>query len=157
MKKYKKDIIQIVVVILFFGGITFGERIWYKIYPAAGQYGKAYNKERKRLGILLIPDNWTTDDNENETKVWFPPEGDTGTVRRKMKVVGVAYDRIRYENDYIQKPLPNKEELAISYRYDTTHHWTYTVSSELTNQRPYMLTGAQADSILKAWNFHVNN
>jgi len=157
MKKYKKDIFQIGVLIVLFTGIVFGERIWYKIFPAANQYGTRYNKERKRLGILPLPGTWTTEDNNKETKVWFPPEGDTGAVRRTMKVVGVAYDRIRYENDFILKSLPNKEELTLSYRYDTTHPWTYTISSALTGNRPYVINKAAADSILHAWNFHVNN
>jgi hypothetical protein len=157
MKKYKKDIIQIGILIILFGGIVFGERIWYKLFPAADQYGIQYNKERKRRGILPLPGSWTTEDNDKETKVWFPAEGDTGAVRRTMKVIGVSYDRIRFENDFIQKSLPNKEELTISYRYDTTHPWTYTVSSELTKHRPYVITGAQMDSILKDWNFHINN
>lgn len=157
MKKYKKDITQIGIMILLFGGIVFGERIWYKLFPTADKYGVAWNKERKRRGILLLPDNWTTEDNDKETKVWFPPEGDTGAVRRTMKVVTVAYDRIKYENDFIQKPLPDKEELTISYRYDTTHPWSYTMSSVLSSQRPYVISRAQADSILSVWNFHVNN
>lgn len=153
MKKYKKDIFQIGLLIVLFGGIVFGERIWYKVFPAADKYGVKYNKERARRGILLLPDNWTTEDNEKETKVWFPPAGDTGVVRRTMKVVGVAYDRIKYENDFILKPLPDKEELMISYRYDTIQPWTCTVSSALTGQRPYVITRAQADSILGVWNF----
>ena len=155
MKKHKKDIIQIIVLVVLFTGIFYGERIWYKVFPTANQYGTQYNKERKRLGILPLPGNWVTEDNEKETKIWFPPEGDTGAVRRTMKVVGVAYDRIRYENDFIQKPLPNKEELTITYRYDTIHPWTYTVSSTLTNHQPFVLSKAAADSILRAWNFHV--
>jgi hypothetical protein len=155
MKKYKKDITQIGIMILLFGSIGFGEKIWYKLFPVADKYGVAYNKERTKRGILLLPDSWTTEDNEKETKVWFPPESDTGAVRRRMKVIGVAYDRIKYESDFILKPLPDKEELTISYRYDTTHPWTYTVSSAVSKQRPYVITRAQADSILHVWNFHT--
>lgn len=156
MKKYKKDIIQIGMLIVLFGGIVFGKRIWYKFFPAADKYGVQFNKERQRHGVLLLPGNWTTDDDEKETKVWFPPEGDTGAVRRTMKVIGVEYDRIKYENDFIMKPLPDKEELTISYRYyDTSHPWTYTVSSVLTQQRPYEISKVQVDSILSAWNFQT--
>ncbi|SFD14020.1 hypothetical protein SAMN05518672_101676 [Chitinophaga sp. CF118] len=157
MKKHKKDIIQLGVLLLVLIGYVYGNTIWYKLFPTADQYGVKFNKERIRRGILPLPGNWTTANDEKETKVWFPPKSDINSIHRGMKVVGVAYDRIKYENDFILKPLPNKEELALNYRYDTTPSWTYTFSSSLTNQRPNVITREQVDSILKAWDFHIDS
>jgi hypothetical protein len=150
--KHKKDFIQLGVLVVLFIGICFGKTIWYTVFPTADSFGVKFNKERKRLGLLPLPDNWTTEHGEKETKVWFPPAMDTGVVYREMKVVGVGNDRIQYENDFILKPKPDKEELTISYRFsDTT--WSYALSSRLTQEKPYSITRRQADSILNAWNF----
>jgi hypothetical protein len=150
--KHKKDIIQLGMLVVLFIGICFGKTMWYTIFPTADSFGVKFNKERTRLGILPLPGNWTTEQGEKETKVWFPPVADTSAVHREMKVVGVENDRIKYENDFILKPKPDKEELTIGYRFtDTT--WNYSFSSRLTHEKPYPITRQQADSILNAWNF----
>jgi len=141
--KYKKDIIQLGVLVVLFIGICFGKTIWYTIFPTADSFGVKFNKERARLGILPLPDNWTTEQGEVV---------DSGAVHREMKVVGVENDRIKYENDFILKPEPDREELTISYRFtDSTRN--YAFSSRLTHEKPYPVTPQQADSILHAWNF----
>jgi hypothetical protein len=154
--KYKKDIIQLGGLVILLLGICFWKPIWYKLFPVSEQYGVKYNKTRARLGIYPLPADWTTTGNEEkETKIWFPPAGDTSAVQREMKVIGVEDGRIRYENDFIVKPRPNREELTISYRYmDTAHRWSYALSSDQTNARPYPVTKEQVDSILHSWNFH---
>jgi hypothetical protein len=150
--KHKKDIIQLSVLVVLVIGICFGKTIWYNVFPTADSFGIKFNKERKRLGLLPLPADWTTENGEKETKIWFPPKVDTSAVHREMKVVGVEDDRIKYENDFILKPLPDKEELTISYNF-ADKAWVYALSSRLTHEQSYPITRQQVDSILNAWHF----
>jgi hypothetical protein len=131
----------------------FGPALWDKYGPAAGRYGAKYNDERHRLGILPLPEDWTTP-NRSEIKAWFPPEGQKkDSVYRSMKIVNVQQDEIIAELDNIvRKVKGGQEALSIYYYYDSTHHWKYEFSMP---DQPHdtIITAAQADSILHAWNF----
>ncbi|TWV93665.1 hypothetical protein [Chitinophaga pinensis] len=132
----------------------FGESLWDKYGPYANRYGAKYNDERHRLGILPLPEDWTTP-NRSERKNWFPPDAQKkDSVFRSMKYVNVEDGEIINEVDNIlRKGKGGNDAISIFYFYDSTNHWKYEFSSPgLSHQ--INLTAAQADSILHAWNFN---
>lgn len=133
-------LILVVFCVLFFQVIKDG---WFRFFPSGIEYGVSYNHERAKRGILPIPENWSTRDNDEYSKVWKPSSA--GGVRNS-KIVVADKNGIDSEVDYLSRDGYSMEMI---YRYkEVLNPWSLTLE---TKGKKRFITKVQSDSVLREW------
>ncbi|WP_291913303.1 hypothetical protein [Chitinophaga sp. CB10] len=128
------------------------DKLYYLMFPPGRKYGVAFNAERARLGIALLPDTWVTNDKFSETKVWHPVNRPDSGSFRSSKVVVVKSGSIVYDGDtYLRIAGGGYEKLTIGYSYSDTSGWEYKYYNPLIATEEKNVTKYRADSILNNW------
>ena len=117
-------------------------QVWYDWFPVGNEYGQAFNETRNSIGVLELPDDWTTSDNAYEFKTWRP-EGASNI--RTMKTVRIENDTIVAEIDYLKNDIYTMQ-IKYSYLIDTP--WEIKIQYE---DNDLSLSKSQADSVLAVW------
>lgn len=128
------------------------DRLYYLVFPPGKKYGVAFNTERERIGIALLPDIWVTNDERSETKIWYPPNRPDSGSFRSSKVIVVKSGDIVYEGDvYLHIVGEKYEKLTVGYKYNDTRSWECKYNNTLNSVTESDVTKYKADSILHSW------
>ncbi|SEW52430.1 hypothetical protein [Chitinophaga arvensicola] len=129
-----------------------GKKLYHLIFPPGEKYGIAYNTERQRLGIALLPDNWVTNDKAGETKIWYPPNRPDSGSFRSSKVVVVKSGEIVYDGDiYLRISGDRYDKLTTGYKFRDNHSWEFKYYNPSVGTKEIVITKYRADSILNSW------
>lgn len=131
------------------------------------QYGKQFNYERKKRGIPIIPEYWTT----KNGIVWYYKEF-SGAANERANCGRHLYKSIRIKNDTIVEEKDFYVGFKVGYFSEPNEHiWclyenlsiTYCYNDEKENIYPWLIRGDivnrsefpnslwKADSILRSW------
>ncbi len=139
----------IIVSVIFF--LT-KDKLYYLVFQPGRKYGVAFNAERARLGIAVLPDTWVTNDKLSETKVWYPVNRPDSGSFRSSKIVVVKSGSILYDGDtYLRIVRDKYEKLTVGYRYTDTSVWEYKYYNPSIGTDENNITKYRADSILNNW------
>lgn len=139
-KKYASLLLIVMLSLFFFnGGIR---KAWYNLFPKGAKYGVNFNEDRLQLGVLPLPEEWSTNDNADEFKTWRPNKVEG---YRTMKTVILENDKIVAEVDYLKN---NVYTLQIKYSYTESQPWEIKLQD---GQTDFSLSKPQLDSILTVW------
>lgn len=150
VKITKMHVFNALLVLLIVLAVTGGlGALYYRVFPLGGRYGKDFNSERIKRGLLPIPENWENDDYGALKKIWEPLEEEEGF--RSSKVVVLEDGRsIVYEEDYI---FFGDVGVQIGYSYSNEalglNPWKVTFQDEARNHT--IISKEQLDSILVKW------
>lgn len=127
-------------------------KLYYLMFPPGDKYGVAFNVERERIGIAVLPDHWLTNDKLSETKMWYPANRPDSGSFRSSKIVVVKDGSIVYDGDTYLRIVGDKyEKLTIGYRYNDTVGWEYKYYNPLIGTEENNVTKHSTDSILNNW------
>jgi len=109
------------IVILIFGLLIYFN--WGNFYDA---YGKRFNGERTKIGILEIPSNWITKNRGTKTKLWRPKNMKEVKIGRFGKEVLIDNGKIYMERDRIvNKELGKDEAIEVTYQFEEEPRFIY--------------------------------
>ena len=144
---------KIVVIVLVVIAIT----LCFYIFMFSKDYGFAYNTERTKLGIPIIPKDWKTNRTySHTTQTWFPSKTDVSPSYHSWKKIKTSFGQIEYEYDYFILDN-NKAGLSMSYIYKDTAHWIinyYTLKDEVVKSSK-KISYKEAMKILKSHNIDL--
>ncbi|WP_295124316.1 hypothetical protein [uncultured Chitinophaga sp.] len=153
MKTILYIILGALAILLYFNGKVY----WYKLFPVKETYGTAYNPERSKRKLMTLPHSWKAKDSSDTHIIWSSADTvfDSDTGYRKSKSVTLRDHQITLEEDRVVHFLKDsafREELLISYAYDSLLPWniTYIKSSDTTG--PLKLSKKEGDSLMRIWN-----
>tara|TARA_R110001599_G_scaffold352047_1_gene585737 strand:+ start:206 stop:643 length:438 start_codon:yes stop_codon:yes gene_type:complete len=131
--------VLLVILFLLSGKIS---QVWYSWFPVGAEYGYAYNEVRKKLGVLELPQDWTTNNHSDEFKTW-KPRVVSGV--RTMKTIRLENDLIITEIDYLKN---GEYTMQIQYSYLFESPWEIKIQY---GENDLMLSKSQSDSVLTVW------
>jgi hypothetical protein len=140
-------------ILLYFNGKVY----WHKLFPVKQTYGIDYNTERSKRKLMMLPPSWKAKDSSDKYIIWSSADTvfDTDTGYRKSKLVTLRNQQIILEEDRVVHFLKDsafREELLISYAYDSLLPWNITYLKSSDTMGPLKLSKKEGDSLMRIWN-----